>query len=248
EEWRLVNAKLPRGAMGTLAEGLRTRCGLDTSRRRRVIAVRMSDEDVRYGLTPHGIEQRLDVRFLERARIDHGNTIPTNNVADGSLEGERSRIVAQQPAHTRIDLLDLAGWEIEAPVERDVVIHQAAGRPPTLAASRAMWPSLRLRTGKLHYLGPLLGFFSDDLAKLFRGSIHQHPTHIGKTRADIRVSNCRVDLLVELVDDLGRRSLGSTDPEPGARLVPRHEISDDRNVRQCIGTLCRGHRQRSQAS
>ena len=38
------------------------------------------------------------------------------------------------------------------------------------------------------------------------------------------VGEAGVDLLVELVDDLGRRVLGRANAVPGARLVARHEI------------------------
>ena|SRR6059036_410502 len=109
----------------------------------------MGDQDVRYSLAPNRIEKRFDVRFIERARIDHSNMIVTDNVANGALEGERPRIVAEQSTHARIDLLDLAGREIEAPVERDVVTHQIAGRPPILPTSRtnvALTPASHQRT------------------------------------------------------------------------------------------------------
>ena len=41
-----------------------------------------------------------------------------------------------------------------------------------------------------------------------------------------------VDLLVELVDDLGGRVLGRADADSSARLVARHEFADGRDVRQ----------------
>src|SRR5436309_13682062 len=100
-----------------------------------------------------------------------------------------------------------------------------------------MWPSLRLRTRELDHLGPLLRFLNDDLAKILRSSVDQHPAHIVKACPDIGVGNCRIDLLVELVDDFGRRTFGSADPEPGACLIARHEVSHDRNSGQCVGTL-----------
>src|SRR5262249_35059671 len=39
------------------------------------------------------------------------------------FEGERARIVGEQPAHAGRDFLDLAGREIERAVERDVLGH-----------------------------------------------------------------------------------------------------------------------------
>ena len=41
-----------------------------------------------------------------------------------------------------------------------------------------------------------------------------------------------VDLVVELVDDLGRRAGGSANAVPAARLVARHELVHRRHVRQ----------------
>src|SRR5256885_12609545 len=54
------------------------------------------------------------------------------------------------------------------------------------------------------------------------------------------------DLLVELVDDLGRRAPGRADAEPGARLVAGHPVAQDRHVRQNRGAGRGGHRQRSE--
>src|SRR5258706_4130655 len=51
-------------------------------------------------------------------------------------------------------------------------------------------------------------------------------------RLDLGISKASVDLLVELVDYLGRRGVRCADAIPGARLISRHELSEGRNVRQ----------------
>src|SRR5689334_132308 len=112
--WSFVEVELARGAMRPLTEGWRTRCGLDARCRGRVVAMSVSDQDVRDCLVPNGIEQRIDMRFVKWPWVDDGNTIVADNIADRSLEGERSWIVAKHPAHARIDFLDLAGWKVEA--------------------------------------------------------------------------------------------------------------------------------------
>src|SRR3954453_1695338 len=112
--WRFVEVELARGAMRPLTEGWRTRCGLDARCCGRVVAVSMSDQDVRDRLVPNRIEKRIDMRVVKRPWVDDGNTVAADNIADRSLEGERSWIVAKQPAHARIDFLDLAGGKVEA--------------------------------------------------------------------------------------------------------------------------------------
>ena len=74
-------------------------------------------------LAAHGVEQRRDMRLVERARIDDGDTAAADDVAHRALEGERTRIVAQDAPHAGHHLLDLPGRQVEALVERDVVAH-----------------------------------------------------------------------------------------------------------------------------
>ena len=56
-------------------------------------------------------------------------------------------------------------------------------------------------------------------------------TQVGKPRLDLGIGEAGVDLLVELVDNLGGRALGRADAEPVARLVARHELAHGRDVR-----------------
>ena len=64
------------------------------------------------------------MRLIQRTGIDDGNLSAPDDVADGALEGERARIVAQHPPHARRNLFGHTGRQIEAPVEADVVFHR----------------------------------------------------------------------------------------------------------------------------
>src|SRR5262249_7768242 len=57
-------------------------------------------------------------------------------------------------------------------------------------------------------------------------------TEVGKPCLHLGISKASVDLLVELFDDLGRRSLWRAEAEPAARLIARHELTHGRDVRQ----------------
>src|SRR5215472_2076572 len=88
--------------------------------------------------------------------------------------------------------------------------------------------SVRLRTREFHHLCPLLGFVSDELAELGRRSRQRRAAEVSETGLDLRVVESRVDLLIELVDDLSRRGLRYADAEPNTYLVARHELSHGR--------------------
>src|SRR5262245_50321708 len=77
---------------------------------------------------------------------------------------------------------------------------------------RASAVSLRLDASELDHLAPLLGLVDDQLAELGRRSRQQGAAEVGEARPHLGVGERRVDLLVELVHDLGRRVSGRTDP------------------------------------
>src|SRR5262245_35883264 len=85
--------------------------------------------------------------------------------------------------------------------------------------------SLRLDAGEFDHLGPLFGFVGNQLSEVSRRSRQRHAAEVSETGLHLRVVKSRVDLLVELVDDLGRRGLRCADAVPGARLVAWHELS-----------------------
>src|SRR5262249_22964846 len=63
------------------------------------------------------------------------------------------------------------------------------------------------------------------------------------SRALIWIGKGRVDLLVELVNNLSRRAIVRTDAVPSARLVTRHELCQGGDVRQRLGARRGRHRQ-----
>jgi hypothetical protein len=90
--------------------------------------------------------------------------------------------------------------------------------------------SLRLDVGRPDHLPPLLGFVGDQLAKVGGRAGEQH-AQIIEPRLCLWIGEARVDLLVEPVDDLDRRSLWCANAELGNRLIPRHELAHGRDVR-----------------
>ena len=86
----------------------------------------MGDEDMRHGLAAHRIEQRRDMRLIERTRIDDGDRAAADDVAHRALERERPRIVAEDAPDAGRHLLDLSGRQIEGLVEGNVVAHAAS--------------------------------------------------------------------------------------------------------------------------
>src|SRR6266550_9494859 len=74
--------------------------------------------------------------------------------------------------------------------------------------------SLRLDVGIPDHVAPLLGVVDNELAKLGGREREHVATQISKPRLDLRISKASVDLLVELVDDLGRRGPRCADAVP----------------------------------
>ena len=60
------------------------------------------------------------------------------------------------------------------------------------------------------------------------------------------VGDGRIDFLVELVDDFGRRVPGRADAIPLACFITRHEIADGRQLRQHFRARGGGNRERAQ--
>src|SRR5579872_2800850 len=81
------------------AEGRCAGCSLQGCRRRRVVAVGMSYEDVGHGLGLKCREQCVNVILEQRPRIDHGNATPPDHVCAGPVERERAWIVSDDPAN-----------------------------------------------------------------------------------------------------------------------------------------------------
>ena len=61
-------------------------------------------------------------------------------------------------------------------------------------------------------LPPFRGFVGDELAKLGGRHGHRNDANVGEPRPDLRIGETRIDLLVELVDHVGRRARRCADP------------------------------------
>src|SRR6516225_9697576 len=76
------------------------------------------------------------------------------------------------------------------------------------------YESFRLDVRRSDYLAPLVDVFCDELAEVGGRAGEHHTARLGKPRFHVGVGECRVDLLVELVDDLIGRVLRRGDSEP----------------------------------
>src|SRR5262245_30734924 len=92
--------------------------------------------------------------------------------------------------------------------------------------------SFRFEARELHNLCPLFGFVDDEFSKVGGRHGHWHATNVGEPCLNLGIGEARIELSVELVDDLGRRALRCADAVPGARLVVRHKFAYGGDVRQ----------------
>ena len=71
---------------------------------RRVVAMRVADEDMADRPAVDGAEQSRQMIGVVRAGIDDRQAVPADDVAVGAVEGERAGIVDGQPPDSRRDL------------------------------------------------------------------------------------------------------------------------------------------------
>src|SRR6516162_1960338 len=105
--------------------------------------------------------------------------------------------------------------------------------------------SLRLDVEGPDEFAPLLRFVGDELAKVSGRAWKHAASQIGKPRFELGIGEGRVDLFVELFDDVGGRVPGSTDAEPRADFIARQVFGYGRDVRQQVQARRRCHRQRT---
>src|SRR5205807_9570817 len=79
--------------------------------------------------------------------------------------------------------------------------------------------SVRLDTRELHHLAPLLDFIGDELAKIGGRARKHRAAQVGKPCLKLGIGEGGVDLVVELVDDLGRASSHSITSSARASTV-----------------------------
>jgi len=68
-----------------------------------------------------------------------------------------------------------------------------------------MLGSFRLDVGGPDHLGPFVGFLGDQLFKAGGRAGEHHTAQVGELSLQLGIGETGIDLLVELVDDLGRR-------------------------------------------
>src|ERR1700720_3651116 len=108
----------------------------------------VGDENVRDGFAAHRVEQRRHMGVVVGAGIEDRHLATADDVADGTLEGERTGIVGGDRTHQWRHLFHRVGLEIERLVERDVVGHahtllKWAAMMCTARARRASKPRFR---------------------------------------------------------------------------------------------------------
>src|SRR5262249_25550393 len=121
--------------------------------------------------------------------------------------------------------------------ERSAAKNYSSARPNARDfAERDLWnidsgsASVHLDVEGADHLAPLLDFVSDELCEV-AGRARQRLAEVSQTDLHLGVGEGRVDLLVELLDDLGWRVPGNADAIPRCRLVARHEFSHSGDIR-----------------
>jgi hypothetical protein len=94
---------------------------------------------------------------------------------------------------------------------------------------------LRLDVSRSDHLSPFLGFLREVFSEIRRRTGKYHGTKLREPRLEFSIGEARIDLDVELIDDLGGRALGGADAIPRTRVVTGDEIGDNRNVGQRQG-------------
>src|SRR6185312_11459669 len=107
------------------AVGLGTGRLLDRGRRRRMVEMRVGDEDVRHRLGAERGEQRVDMRGDVGPGIDDGDPALPDDISAGALEGERARIARDDAADERRQRRDCAIIDVDVAAERDLGGHFA---------------------------------------------------------------------------------------------------------------------------
>src|SRR5438046_1369747 len=97
-----------------------------------------------------------------------------------------------------------------------------------LSMSVSVW----LGTGELNRRAPLFNFFGDQLGIVGGGAGKHRAPQVGQPGIDPGIGEGGVDLLIELVDDFGRRVSGRADAKYPTRLIARDELSDSWDIGQ----------------
>jgi hypothetical protein len=97
-------------------------------------------------------------------------------------------------------------------------------------AERTLWyveaGSVLLEASKLHHLGPLLSFVGDELGKVRDRAKKRLAAEIRHPCLHRGIGQRQIDLLIEPLDDLGRRALGSADAQ-SLQILERSRRSEE---------------------
>ena len=101
---------------------------LEPGRQGRVIVVGMGDQDVADRFAVERSDKGVEMRFVERPRVDHGHVSPADDVGACAGEGEGARVVGDHSPQQGRDLGDLAILEVDFAFERNVAAHALPSR------------------------------------------------------------------------------------------------------------------------
>ena len=59
------------------------------------------DQNMRHGFMRQRLQQRVDMRLVERSGIDHRHIAMTDDIGARTLEGERPGVACDQPSYLR---------------------------------------------------------------------------------------------------------------------------------------------------
>src|SRR5262245_6332368 len=93
---------------------------------------------------------------------------------------------------------------------------------------------LGLDMGGADNFAPLVGFVGDKSCEIIRRAAYHTATQISEARSQTGVCEGRVNLSIELADDLDGSALGRAESDPVTRLEARHKFAHGRYLWQCI--------------
>ena len=112
-----------RGQVRSEAERLRPRRRHQRRDARRVVPVRVRDEDPRHPLPLHRAQDRVPVRLVGRPRVQHRHLPPPDEIGVGAAVGEGPGVAAEDPPHPRRHRLHRPGHQgVVAPEIRTILI------------------------------------------------------------------------------------------------------------------------------
>src|SRR5262249_12381573 len=101
-------------------------------------------------------------------------------------------------------------------------------------SDRSLSSLLRLDVCCSDHLAPLFGFISDELTEVGGRRGERSGPQVGQARLDVGMRKTRIDISVQLVEDLGGCVSASGSAVPSARLLAKRKFVDRWEVRQCL--------------